>query len=258
MECGAYPAGLQPDRHDRGVCGPTGVAQSHAGGRTTAMTPMVIEDDDITRSFFLSGDHDQHPMHHGGLEEASAPGDNCLRGAQCCGGSSPLSGLTAEPPASEARRGHRQRRPARRGDREGHDLATLSSRWSRPWTASQAIRATGSHASAPLRQPRQPPVRRQPWLVLGPVESDRDARRWTQTPEARDYLSHMAGVSAEFVAVTHSRQRSRQPMLSHITTPSSAAVQEYERLLGLDLAPTRKPVDPSTPRPMGRSGRFDR
>ena len=39
------------------------------------------------------------------------------------------------------------------------------------------------------------------WLVLNPGEGDRDADRWTKTPEARSYLSRLADVTADIVAL---------------------------------------------------------
>ena len=39
------------------------------------------------------------------------------------------------------------------------------------------------------------------WLVVNPGESDRDADRWTRTPEARSFRSRLANDTAELVAL---------------------------------------------------------
>lgn len=93
------------------------------------------------------------------------------------------------------------------------------------------------------------------WLVLNPGEEDRDAGRWTNTPEARSYLAHLANVTADIVALD---AFTAAVEAANAATFDDAflrgAVRDYERLLGLHLGAypqAGRPVDPSPDGPLG-------
>ena len=87
------------------------------------------------------------------------------------------------------------------------------------------------------------------WLVLNPGEGDRDADRWTNTPEARSYLSHLANVTADIVALdAFTAAVEAADAVAHDDAFMRGAIQDYERLLGLHLGTypqAGQPIDPS-------------
>ena len=93
------------------------------------------------------------------------------------------------------------------------------------------------------------------WLVLNPGESDRDTKRWTNTPEARSYLSHLANVTAELVALdAFTAAVEAADAVAHDDAFMRGAIHDYERLLGLHLGTypqAGQPIDPSPDGPLG-------
>ena len=93
------------------------------------------------------------------------------------------------------------------------------------------------------------------WLVLNPGEGDRDADRWTNTPEARSYLSHLANVTADVVALdAFTAAVEAADAVARDDTFMRGAIQDYERLLGLHLGTypqAGQPIDPSPVGPLG-------
>ena len=89
------------------------------------------------------------------------------------------------------------------------------------------------------------------WLVLNPGEGDRDADRWTNTPEARSYLSHLANVTADIVALdAFTAAVEAADAVAFDDTFMRGAIQDYERLLGLHLG--TYPQAGATYRPLTR------
>ena len=93
------------------------------------------------------------------------------------------------------------------------------------------------------------------WLVLNPGESDRDKNRWTKTPEARNYVSHLASVSAEFVAMdAFTAAVEAAGAVDYSDGFMRGAVHDYATLLGLHLGTypeAGQPIDPSPDGPLG-------
>jgi hypothetical protein len=93
------------------------------------------------------------------------------------------------------------------------------------------------------------------WLVLNRGESDRDADRWTKTPEARSYLSRLANVTADIVAMdAFTAAVEAADAAAHNDAFMRGAIQDYERLLGLDLGhypEAGRPIDSSPDGPLG-------
>jgi len=93
------------------------------------------------------------------------------------------------------------------------------------------------------------------WLVLNPGESDRDKNRWTKTPEARNYVSHLASVSAEFVAMdAFTAAVEAADAVDYCDGFMRGAVHDYATLLGLHLGTypeVGQPIDPSPDGPLG-------
>ena len=93
------------------------------------------------------------------------------------------------------------------------------------------------------------------WLVLNPGEGDRDADRWTNTPEARSYLSHLANVTADIVALdAFTAAVEAANAVAFDDTFMRGAIRDYERLLGLHLGTypqAGRPIDPSPDGPLG-------
>ena len=93
------------------------------------------------------------------------------------------------------------------------------------------------------------------WLVLNHGEGDRDADRWTNTPEARSYLAHLANVTADVVALdafTAAVEAANAVALDD--TFMRGAIGDYETLLSLHLGTypqAGQPVDPSADGPLG-------
>jgi hypothetical protein len=93
------------------------------------------------------------------------------------------------------------------------------------------------------------------WLVLNRGESDQDAVRWTKTPEARNYISRLANVTAELVsmdAFTAAVEAADAAVYSD--NSMRGASRDYERLLGLTLGTypqAGQPIDPSPEGPLG-------
>jgi hypothetical protein len=87
------------------------------------------------------------------------------------------------------------------------------------------------------------------WLVVNPGESDRDADRWTRTPEARSFRSRLANDTAELVALdAFTAAVEAADAAAHDDIFMQGAIQDYERLLGLDLGhypEAGRPIDPS-------------
>ncbi len=93
------------------------------------------------------------------------------------------------------------------------------------------------------------------WLVVNPGESDRDAGRWTRTPEARSFRSRLADDTAELVALdAFTAAVEAADAAAHDDIFMQGAIQDYERLLGLDLGhypEAGRPIDPSPDGPLG-------
>jgi hypothetical protein len=93
------------------------------------------------------------------------------------------------------------------------------------------------------------------WLALNPGESDRDANRWTKTPEARSYRSRLANDTAELVALdAFTAAVEAADAVAHDDAFMRGAIQDYERLLSLDLGhypEAGRPIDPSPDGPLG-------
>jgi len=93
------------------------------------------------------------------------------------------------------------------------------------------------------------------WLVINPLESDRDKKRWTNTPEARTYASHLASDSAEFVAMdAFTAAVEAADAVAHSDSFVRGAIHDYTTLLGLHLGTyteAGQPVDPSSAGPLG-------
>ena len=93
------------------------------------------------------------------------------------------------------------------------------------------------------------------WLVLNPREGDRDADRWTNAPEARSYLSHLANVTADIIALdAFTAAVEAAEAVAHDDAFMRGAIQDYETLLGLHLGTypqAGQPIDPSPDGPLG-------
>ena len=93
------------------------------------------------------------------------------------------------------------------------------------------------------------------WLALDPGEGDRDTKRWTNTPEARSYLSHLANVTAEVVALdAFTAAVEASDAVARDDTFMRGAIHDYEALLGLHLGTypqAGQPIDPSPDGPLG-------
>lgn len=93
------------------------------------------------------------------------------------------------------------------------------------------------------------------WLMLSAGEGDRDADRMAETPEARSYLSHLANVSADVVALdAFTAAVEAADAVAFADTFMRGAIQDYERLLGLHLGAypqAGRPIDPSPDGPLG-------
>jgi hypothetical protein len=93
------------------------------------------------------------------------------------------------------------------------------------------------------------------WLVLNPGESDRDADRWTRTPEARSYMSRLANDTAEIVAMdAFTAAVEAAAAAAYSDNFMRGAIRDYERLLGLTLGTYPqggRPIDPSPEGPLG-------
>ena len=93
------------------------------------------------------------------------------------------------------------------------------------------------------------------WLVLNQGESDRGADRWTNTPEARSYLAHLANVTADVVALdAFTAAVEAASAVAHDDTFMRGAIHDYETLLGLHLGTypqAGQPIDPSPDGPLG-------
>ena len=93
------------------------------------------------------------------------------------------------------------------------------------------------------------------WLVVNPGESDRDADRWTRTPEARSFRSRLANDTAELVALdAFTAAVEAANAVAFDDTFMRGAIHDYERLLGLDLGrypEAGRPIDPSPDGPLG-------
>jgi hypothetical protein len=93
------------------------------------------------------------------------------------------------------------------------------------------------------------------WLVLNPGESSRDAERWTKTPEARNYVSHLANVTADLVAMdAFTAAVEAAGAVAYSDDFMRGAIHDYETLLGLGLGTypeAGRPIDPSADGPLG-------
>ena len=91
--------------------------------------------------------------------------------------------------------------------------------------------------------------------MLSPGEGDRDADRWTNTPEARSYLSHLANVTADIVALdAFAAAVEAANAVAFDDTFMRGAIRDFERLLGLHLGAYPQagpPIDPSPDGPLG-------
>jgi hypothetical protein len=93
------------------------------------------------------------------------------------------------------------------------------------------------------------------WLVLDQREGDRDADRWTNTPEARSYLSRLEKDTADIVALdAFTAAVEAADAVAFDDAFMRGAIQDYERLLGLHLGTNPQagqPIDPSPDGPLG-------
>ncbi len=93
------------------------------------------------------------------------------------------------------------------------------------------------------------------WLVLNPGESDRDKNRWTNTAEARNFASHLASDSVEFVAMdAFTAAVEAADAVAYSDDFMRGAVHDYVTLLGLHLGTypeAGQPIDPSPGGPLG-------
>ena len=91
--------------------------------------------------------------------------------------------------------------------------------------------------------------------MLNPGEGDRDADRWTNTPEARSYLSRLEKDTADIVALdAFTAAVEAADAAAHDDIFMQGAIQDYERLLGLHLGTNPQagqPIDPSPDGPLG-------
>ena len=92
-------------------------------------------------------------------------------------------------------------------------------------------------------------------LALDPAEEDREADRWTNTPEARSYLSHLAIVTADIVALdAFTAAVEAVNAVAFDDNFMRGAIRDYETLLGLHLGAYPKagpPIDASPDGPLG-------
>ena len=157
--------------------------------------------------------------------------------ARCAGGSSP---------SPNSPRATRNERPVewpsttpsgspRRSPRTRPALP--SSRWSGPSRRLEPSRVSRSGASAPRRRPRQPPVRRQPsGSCSTEARTIETPDRWTNTPEARSYLTRLEKDTADIVALdAFTAAVEAADAVAFDDTFMRGAIQDYERLLGLHL-----------------------
>ncbi len=93
------------------------------------------------------------------------------------------------------------------------------------------------------------------WLVVNPGESDRDADRWTRTPEARAFRTRLANDMADLVALdAFTAAVEAAEAVAHDDRFMDGAIRDYERLIGLDLGrypEAGRPIDPSPGGPLG-------
>jgi hypothetical protein len=93
------------------------------------------------------------------------------------------------------------------------------------------------------------------WLALNEGEGDRETKRWTNTPEARNYFSHLANVTAEVVALdAFTAAVEAANAATYDDAFMRGAVQDFEMLLGLHLGTypqAGQPIDPSPDGPLG-------
>jgi hypothetical protein len=93
------------------------------------------------------------------------------------------------------------------------------------------------------------------WLVLNQGEDDREAKRWTNTAEARSFLGRLANDTADVVALdafTAAVEAANAVALDDAFM--RGAIQDYERLLGLRLGTypqAGQPIDSSPDGPLG-------
>ena len=205
--------------------------------------------------FRSRSDHDQHQTYHGGREEAPAQGNRCLRGTLCAR-VEPLSQLRADHPHREARRmaidnAIRLAEQIARGSACGSVEPVVQALDSTQAIAGDGIACECAAAAAAAAARTASTV----WLVLNPGESDRDKKRWTRTPEARNYVSHLATVSAEFIAIdAFTAAVEAADAVAYSDGFMSGAVHDYETLLGLHLGAypeAGQPIDPSPDGPLG-------
>jgi hypothetical protein len=94
------------------------------------------------------------------------------------------------------------------------------------------------------------------WFVLNPGEDDRDADRWTSSPEARSYLSRLKIDTADIVALdafTSAVEAANAAAFDD--TFMRGAIRDYERLVSLHLGTypqAGQPIEPSPDGPLGR------
>jgi hypothetical protein len=93
------------------------------------------------------------------------------------------------------------------------------------------------------------------WLVLNQGEDDRDADRWTNTPEARSYRSRLEKDTADIVALdAFTAAVEAANAVAFDDAFIGGAIQDYERLLGLHLGTypqAGRPIDPTPDGPLG-------
>ena len=97
------------------------------------------------------------------------------------------------------------------------------------------------------------------WLTLNPGASDRGANRWTNTAEARSFLGRLANDTADLAALDAFTAAVEASDAAGATTPSCAGPSRIMRDFSASIsALIRRLGNPSTPRPMDRSGRSKR
>ena len=92
-------------------------------------------------------------------------------------------------------------------------------------------------------------------LTLNPGESDQGANRWTNTAEARSFLSRLANDTADLAALdAFTAAVEAADAVGRDDAFIGGAVRDYERLLGLRLGSypqAGQPIDPSPDGPLG-------
>jgi hypothetical protein len=93
------------------------------------------------------------------------------------------------------------------------------------------------------------------WLTLSPGEEDPDADRWTNTPDARNYLSRLEKDTADIIALdAFTAAVEAADAAAFDDAFMRGAIRDYERLVALHLGTypdVGRPIDPSPDGPLG-------